>query len=67
MAETSKREADAYDRVIEAASELFDLIELSGIEIAEHELEELTIYLAQHASKVKALLKPMLKVRTRDR
>lgn len=55
----SKREADAYDRILEAAAELAELIEQSAIEIDEYDLEELTIYLAQNASRVKSILKPI--------
>ena len=59
MAGISKRQADAYDRILEAAGALAELIELSGIEIDEDDLEELTIYLARNARKVKAVLKPV--------
>lgn len=64
MAKVSKKEADAHDRIIEAASKLFDLIESSRIEIDEYDLEELTIYLAKHAVLVKEILNPLLRVRT---
>lgn len=54
-----KRQADAYDKILEAAAELADLIELSAIEIGEYDLEELTIYLARNAHRVKTILKPV--------
>lgn len=53
----SKSQADAYDKILEAAAELAELIELSSIEIKEHDLEELTIYLARNAPLVKTILK----------
>jgi uncharacterized protein len=59
MAGISKRQADAYDRILEAAGELAELIDLSAIEIEEDDLEELTIYLARNAPRVKAILKPV--------
>jgi uncharacterized protein len=49
MAATSKQEADAYDRVIDAAAELAELFELSEIKIDENDLEKLTIYLARNS------------------
>jgi dsDNA-binding SOS-regulon protein len=57
MATISKQEADAWDRVLDAAAELADLIESSGIEINEVDLEELTIYLASHGYAVRDMLK----------
>lgn len=53
----SKKEADAYDRIMDAAAELFDLIEQSEIPIGEDDLETLTTYLAQNAVAVKGILK----------
>lgn len=57
MTRTTKRQADAHDRIIEAAAALSDLIELSGIEIDEQDLEDLTLYLAHNAPRVAAILK----------
>jgi uncharacterized protein len=57
MAVISKKEADAYDRVIEAAAELAELIELSGVAIDEYDLEELTIYLARNSLILRKILK----------
>lgn len=59
MAVISKRQADAYDRILEAAGALAELIELSAIEIDEDDLEELAIYLARNAFKVRTILKPV--------
>ncbi len=57
MPPISKIEADAYDKMLDAATDLADLIELSGIEIDEYALEELSIFLAKNALEVKKILK----------
>ncbi len=56
MPNISKKEADAYDKMIDAAAELSDLIEGSGMEIEEYALEELTIFLASNADEVRRIL-----------
>jgi uncharacterized protein len=61
MAVISKQEADAYDRMIEAAAELAELIAPSGIAIGEYDLEDLTIYLAQNSLKIQKILAPIKK------
>ncbi|MFZ1983311.1 MAG: YebG family protein [Desulfatitalea sp.] len=61
MAATSKQEADAYDRMIEAAAELAELIALSGIVMDEYDLEDLTIYLTQNTPKIQKILAPITK------
>ena len=53
----SKKEADAYDKMIDAAAELADLIEMSKIEMDEYALEELTIFIASNAQEIKLILK----------
>jgi dsDNA-binding SOS-regulon protein len=53
----SKKEADAWDRVLDAAADLAELIESSAIEIDEYDLEELTIFLATHGCAVRNMLK----------
>ena len=57
MTVISKQEADAWDRVLDAAADLADLIESSAIEIDEYDLEELTIFLASHGFAVRNMLK----------
>lgn len=57
MAAISKKEADAWDRTLDAAADLADLIDSSGIEIDEYDLEDLTIFLATHAVIVRNMLK----------
>ncbi len=55
----SKKEADAYDRMIDAAADLADLIQDSGIEMDECALEELTIFLAGNAHAILKIVKPL--------
>lgn len=57
MAAISKKEADAWDRVLDAAADLANLIASSGIAIGEDDLEELTIFLAAHGQTVRNMLK----------
>jgi dsDNA-binding SOS-regulon protein len=57
MPAIAKKQADAYDKIIDAAADLADLIESSMIEMDEYALEELTIFLAGHAQEVKMILK----------
>ena len=57
MAAISKTEADAWDRVLDAAADLADLIESSGIEVEEFDLEELTIFLATNGFAVRNMFK----------
>lgn len=57
MPARSKQEADAYDRMIDAAADLAELIASSEIEMDEYALEELTIFLASHAPEVRKILK----------
>lgn len=55
----SKKEADAYDRMMNAAGDLADLILKSKIILDEYALEELTIFLAGNADAVKEILKKL--------
>lgn len=55
----SKKEADAYDRMMNAAGDLADLILNSEIKMDEYALEELTIFLAENANAVKEILKKL--------
>ncbi|MGD9368713.1 MAG: YebG family protein [Desulfobacteraceae bacterium] len=57
MHRIDKRQANAYDRMIDAAADLADLIEESRIEIDEYALEELTIFLANNAGHVKKIIR----------
>ncbi len=53
----SKTEADRYDKMLDAAVNLAELIQKSRLEIDEYVLEELTIFLATNAVTVKHILK----------
>jgi len=57
MATMLKKDADAYDRMLDAAARLAAVIESGGIDIGEDDLEELTIFLAEHGLVVGRILK----------
>jgi hypothetical protein len=52
-----KKDADAYDRMFDAAARLATLIESEAIDIDEADLEELTIFLAEHGMVVGRILR----------
>ncbi|MBT8341267.1 MAG: hypothetical protein HKP58_03435 [Desulfatitalea sp.] len=61
MADISRAEAaNAIDRVTDAAAELAGLVEAAGVQMDEMDLEELTIFLAKNAVRVRAVLKPAI-------
>jgi dsDNA-binding SOS-regulon protein len=57
MQAIDKRQANAYDRMIDAAADLADLINACKIDMDEYTLEELTIFLARHATDVKKIVR----------
>ena len=57
MTPMRKQDADAYDRLLDAAAALADMISAAGIDIEEETLEELTIFLAEHGLVVGRILK----------
>jgi len=59
MPSITKQEADAYDQMIDAAAELADLIEAREIAVDEYVLEELTIFLAEHALEIRQIFKKL--------
>ncbi len=61
MANVTKKEADAYDRMIDAATCISELLETSGIDINETDLEVLSIYIADNAPAVMQILKKLPK------
>ena len=61
MAHVTKKEADAYDRMMDAAYSISDLLETSGIDIDENDLEVLSIYIADNAPAVMQILKKLTK------
>ncbi len=56
---TDKKAADAYDRALETAERLAHLLRHDRVlpGLAEHDLEELTIYLARNARNIERILK----------
>lgn len=56
MQAVSKQEADAYDKIIDAAAELAEFIDRHGIEMDEYALETLTIFLAGNAHEIRKIL-----------
>lgn len=57
MTFTTKKEADAYDRMLDIAWDLHAFIGASGLDLSEEMLESLSMYLAEHRDHVTALLK----------
>jgi uncharacterized protein len=57
MSPMSKQDADAYDRLLDAAARLADLIASGGVDIDEDALEELSIFLAEHGMLVSRILR----------
>jgi dsDNA-binding SOS-regulon protein len=51
-----KRQANAYDRMIDASADLADLIEACKIDMDKYTHEELTIFLDSYATNVKKVL-----------
>ncbi len=56
---TDKKAADAYDKALETAERLADLLRHDKVlpGLAEHDLEELTIYLARNTRQIERILK----------
>ena len=57
MTSTSKKEADAYDKMLDVADGLTDFIGTSPLEIDDRLTEELALYLAQHSASLQVILK----------
>lgn len=57
MTFTSKKEADAYDKMLDIADELYGYIETAGLDIKEELLEELSLFLSQNKDHVMTILK----------
>ena len=57
MSDNLKHHADAYDKMLDAAAVLADLIEQSELNINEDDLEELSIFLAKNAHILREILK----------
>ena len=57
MTFTSKKEADAYDKMLDIADNLIPFLQGAGLEIAESESEKLAFYMANHKDELLSLLK----------
>ncbi|QUM76493.1 YebG family protein [Moritella sp. 24] len=57
MTSTSKKEADAYDKMLDVADGLTDFISTSSLEIDDRLTEELALYLAQNSASLQLILK----------
>ncbi len=57
MTFTTKKEADAYDKMLDVADNLFEFIETSEIEVEEKQLEDLSLFLSQNKDAVISILK----------
>ena len=54
---TSKKEADAHDKLLDIAENLHEFLQQTGVEMADAQLDELTFHLAKHRDAVVKLLK----------
>ena len=63
MSLMSKQDADAYDRLLDAAARLADIIASGDVDIDEDTLEELSIFLAEHGMVVSRILRNLRVVR----
>lgn len=57
MGAVSKKEADAYDRMLDAAAELAELIESAEVGLEPRQMEELSVFLAKNSVIVKNILR----------
>jgi dsDNA-binding SOS-regulon protein len=54
---TTKKEADAYDKMLDIAEQLQDFLLTSEIEIGVDQLDDLTFFMAQHRDEIGSILK----------
>lgn len=54
---TTKKEADAYDKMLDIAEQLHVFIQTSEIDIATDQLDDLTFFMAQHRDEIGRMLK----------
>jgi dsDNA-binding SOS-regulon protein len=54
---TSKKEADAYDKMLDIAERLNDFLQAAEVDIAEDKLDELAFFMAQHREPIGKLLR----------
>ncbi|ETW97123.1 MAG: hypothetical protein ETSY1_23890 [Candidatus Entotheonella factor] len=54
---TTKKEADAYDKMLDIAEQLHEFLQTSEIDIAAEQLDDLTFFMAQHRDQIGSILK----------
>ncbi|PKF61070.1 multidrug DMT transporter permease [Psychromonas sp. psych-6C06] len=57
MTFTSKKEADAYDKMLDSADQLAEFLSESSVTLDDQQLEELGLYLASNKEIVQGLFK----------
>jgi dsDNA-binding SOS-regulon protein len=54
---TTKKEADAYDKMLDIAERLREFLQTAEVDIAEDKLDELAFFMAQHREPIVRLLR----------
>jgi hypothetical protein len=57
MTFTTKKEADAYDRMLDIAEGLYNFLHTAEVDIADEKLDNLTFFMAKHREQLAKLLK----------
>jgi dsDNA-binding SOS-regulon protein len=57
MTFTTKKEADAYDKMLDIADNLYDFIETADIDLEEKQIEDIAFFLARNKEKMLSILK----------
>ena len=57
MTFTSKKEADAYDRLLDIADHMYAFLEAAKVDMSDDQLEELSFYLAKNREDAVSLLR----------
>ncbi len=54
---TTKKEADAYDKMLDIAEQLHDFLQTAEIDIPAEQLDNLTFFMAQNRDQIGSILK----------
>jgi dsDNA-binding SOS-regulon protein len=54
---TTKKEADSYDKMLDIAERLYEYLQSAEMDIADHTLDALTFFMAEHRDQIGTLLK----------
>jgi hypothetical protein len=57
MTFTTKKEADAYDRMLDIAEGLYNFLHAAEVDIADEKLDDLAFFMAKHRDQLAKLLK----------